>query len=201
MGMIQVAGQARLMSQALRKLTGVASRTNCTIIFINQLRHKVGVLFGSPETTSGGNALKFYASQRVDVRVREKVVGPGKVEMGVRVKAKVVKNKVAPPYRSAEFIIQFNRGIDMNATLLEACEVLGIVTAKGSHYYYKDLKLGHGRDTASATLAGNDELRAELTASVRQALQQPAALEATLDAGSSGAAGAGSDEHTDAEEA
>lgn len=200
-GMAQVAGQARLMSQALRKLTGVASRTNCTIIFINQLRYKVGVLFGSPETTSGGNALKFYASQRVDVRVREKVMGPDKVEAGVRVKAKVVKNKVAPPYRSAEFIIQFNKGIDMNATLLEACELLGIVTAKGSHYYYKEQKLGHGRDAASARLAGDEALRSELTGLVRKALQDPAALEAALDADGPAAAGPESDDEDDVKSA
>eukprot|EP00775_Hariotina_reticulata_P005020 gene5020-5261_t len=180
-GQVQVAGQARLMSAALRKITGTAAKMNCTVVFINQIRHKVGVLFGSPEITSGGNALKFYASQRVDVRVKEKVKGPhGAGEIGVRVKAKVVKNKVAPPYRSAEFIIAFNKGIDKFANLLEACEMLGIVIAKGSHYYYGQQRLGQGREAVSSQLAGNEQLRGELVAAVRNALQDPGALEAAL---------------------
>ncbi|KAF8064520.1 KIN4A [Scenedesmus sp. PABB004] len=204
MGMAQVAGQARMMSQGLRKLAGTAAKTNTCLLFVNQLRHKVpapppggaarrrarpraettsaalsaerlsaaaaaaprqvGVLFGNPETTSGGNALKYYASVRVDVRVRERVKGPDKAEVGVRVRAKVVKNKVAPPYRSAEFTINFQRGIDGAATLLEAGELLGFVDSKGSHFYLDGAKLGHGRDAAAAALERDAPARERLAA-------------------------------------
>eukprot|EP00879_Flechtneria_rotunda_P019793 GHRR01020804.1.p1 GENE.GHRR01020804.1~~GHRR01020804.1.p1 ORF type:complete len:436 (+),score=101.62 GHRR01020804.1:188-1495(+) len=180
MGQTQVAAQARLMSYACRKLAPIAAKAHCTVIFINQLRHKVGVIYGNPETTSGGNALKFYASVRVDVRAREKVKGPDKTEVGVRVRAKVVKNKVAPPYRSAEFVILFNKGIDQDASLLEACEMLGLIQAKGSHYYYNDERIGHGREAVASALADNAALKADLLAQFKEKLQQAPSLEAGL---------------------
>ncbi len=149
--------QARLMSQALRKLTAVVSKTNCTVIFINQLRMKIGVMFGSPETTTGGNALKFYASVRLDIR-RIESIKEGDVAIGNRVRVKVVKNKVAAPFRQAEFDILFNQGISKLGDVLDLAVLHNIVQKSGSWFSYKEEKLGQGRDGAKAILAANPEL-------------------------------------------
>lgn len=156
-GQTQIGSQARLMSSALRKIAGNASRHNCTIIFLNQIRLKVGVLFGNPETTSGGMALKYYASVRLEVRPRDKIVSGG-VQTGIRIKAKCTKNKVAPPYRLAEFDIMFGSGINGAGCILDGAEKVGVVTRRGAYYYCGDERLGQGRDRALETLAERPEL-------------------------------------------
>src|SRR4051812_15540341 len=153
--------QARLMSQALRKLTGSISRSNCTVIFINQLRMKIGVMFGNPETTTGGNALKFYASVRMDIR-RVGALKDGEEVIGNRTKVKIVKNKVAPPFREVEFDIMYGQGISKEGDLLDVAANEGIVEKAGSWYSYNNAKLGQGREASKEFLKANPELMAEI---------------------------------------
>ncbi|MBI4122004.1 MAG: DNA recombination/repair protein RecA, partial [Parcubacteria group bacterium] len=153
--------QARLMSQALRKLTGSISRSNCTVIFINQLRMKIGVFFGNPETTTGGTALKFYSSLLIEIRRAAQIKQAEKI-IGNRVKVKIVKNKVAPPFRSTEFDIMYNVGIDKAADILDTAVTHGILEKRGNSYAYGAEKLGVGRQTAVAYLRDKPALVAEL---------------------------------------
>jgi recombination protein RecA len=153
--------QARLMSQALRKLTGVVSRTGTTVIFINQIRMKIGVVFGNPETTTGGNALKFYASVRLDVR-RVGQIKEGDTIVGSRTRVRVVKNKVAPPFREAEFDITYGTGIARNAELLDLAVQAGLVEKSGAHFAMGDERIGQGRDKAAAYLEEHPEIRSRL---------------------------------------
>lgn len=161
MGDNKVGLQARLMSQALRKLTGTVSKTRTTCIFINQLREKIGVMFGNPETTTGGNALKFYASVRIDIRGSQPIKD-GEEILGKLTKVKVVKNKVAPPFRKAEFDIMFGEGISHSGEIIDLGADLGIIKKSGSWYSYNDTKLGQGRDAAKQCIADNPELAEEL---------------------------------------
>jgi len=157
----QLGLQARLMSRALRKLASVASKTNTTLIFVNQLRHKIGVMFGSPETTPGGNALKYYASQRLDVRRIGKVSADERV-VGNRTRVKVIKNKCAQPFEEAEFDIRWGMGIDITADLLDTACATGVVTRNGSHYTFGGKSIGQGREKARAAVLDSAELRAAL---------------------------------------
>lgn len=161
MGESKMGLHARLMSQALRKLTGIVEKTNTIVIFINQLREKIGVMFGNPETTTGGNALKFYASVRLDVR-KIAVIKDGDEAIGNRVKVKVVKNKVAPPFKAAEFDLIFGEGIDKYSELIEASVALGIVKQSGSWFSYNDDKLGQGKSSVKSLLKDNEELYSEI---------------------------------------
>ena len=157
--------QARLMSQALRKLTSIISKTGTTVIFLNQLRMKIGVMFGNPETTTGGNALKFYSSVRLDIRSTDKISGntdDGKEVTGRRVRVKVVKNKVAPPFKQAEFDIMFNEGISMSGDLLDTAVQKNIITKSGAFYTYKVTKIGQGRENAKQFLSENKEIYNEI---------------------------------------
>ncbi len=153
--------QARLMSQALRKLTGVISKSSCTVIFINQTRMKIGVFFGNPETTSGGNALKFYCSVRIEVR-RSAQIKQGEKIIGNRVKVKIVKNKVAPPFRKTEFDIMYNQGIARQADVLDVGVSMGVLTKRGNSYTYGEEKLGVGRQNAANYLQDKPELLEEI---------------------------------------
>ncbi len=166
MGDAHVGLQARLMSQALRKLTAVISKSNCVVIFINQLREKVGVMFGNPETTTGGRALKFYASVRLDVRRIESLKQGGEV-LGNRVRVKVVKNKVAPPFREAEFDIMFGKGISREGDILDLAAKEGIVEKSGAWYAYNGSKIGQGRENAKVFLANNPSVMEEIERQVR----------------------------------
>ncbi len=166
MGDSKMGVQARLMSQALRKLTATISKTNCCCIFINQLREKIGVMFGNPETTTGGNALKFYSSVRLDIR-RIAQIKDGDESIGNRVKVKVVKNKVAPPFRLAEFDIIFGSGISKTGEIIDMGVELGIVQKSGSWFSYDSTKLGQGRDAVKQLLVDNPELSAELEGKIR----------------------------------
>jgi recombination protein RecA len=170
--------QARLMSQALRKLTGIINKTGCVAIFINQLREKVGVLYGSPETTPGGRALKFYSSVRLDVRKGEPLKNGSEV-IGNRTKVKVVKNKVAPPFRIAEFDIIYGEGISTEGTLLDMAVEMDIVHKSGAFFYYNDQRLAQGRDNARKYLKEHPELAAEIEARVRERMfeQKPVTAE------------------------
>lgn len=159
--------QARLMSQALRKLTAFISKSNCVVIFINQLRSKIGVMFGNPETTTGGNALKFYASIRMDVRRIETLKQNGEV-VGNRARVKVVKNKIAPPFREAEFDIMFGQGISREGDVLDLAANEGIIVKSGSWYAYQDSKIGQGRENAKNYLKENPEVFAEIEQKVRE---------------------------------
>ena len=161
--------QARLMSQALRKLTAIVSKTNTMVIFINQLRQKIGVMYGNPETTTGGNALKFYASIRLDIRKIETLKKDG-VEFGNRVKVKVVKNKVAPPFRIAEFDIIYGRGINSAGCLLDTAAELEIVKKSGTWFSYKEERIGQGRDQARHFLEGNPAMLKEIEQRVKAEL-------------------------------
>ncbi len=161
MGESKMGLQARLMSQALRKLTAAISKTNCVLIFINQLREKIGVMFGNPETTTGGNALKFYSSVRLDIR-RMAQIKEGTESIGNRVKVKVVKNKVSPPFRLAEFDIMFGEGISRAGEILDLAVDLDIVNKAGSWFSYDGSKLGQGRDTVKKVLQDNPELMEEI---------------------------------------
>jgi len=165
MGENKLGLQARLMSQALRKLTATISKTGACCIFINQLREKIGVMFGSPETTTGGNALKFYSSIRLDIR-RMSQIKDGEEAVGNRVKVKVVKNKVAPPFKVAEFDILFGKGISRMGELLDIAVNMNIVKKSGSWYSYGDTKLGQGRDAIVQVLVDNPELAAELESKI-----------------------------------
>ena len=158
--------QARLMSQALRKLTGNISKTNTCCIFINQLRDKIGVMFGNPETTTGGNALKFYSSVRVDVR-RTTQIKDGDEALGNRTRVKIVKNKMAPPFKKAEFDIVYGEGISHIGEIIDLGVELNIVKKSGSWFSYGESKLGQGRDTVKQILADNTELAEEIEAKIR----------------------------------
>ncbi|NGF56324.1 recombinase RecA [Parapedobacter sp. SGR-10] len=166
MGDSKMGLQARLMSQALRKLTGTISKTNCCCIFINQLREKIGVMFGNPETTTGGNALKFYASVRLDIRRTSQIKDADEVS-GNRVKVKIVKNKVAPPFRIAEFDIMFGEGISKVGEIIDLGVEYNIIKKSGSWFSYGDTKLGQGRDAVKALLLDNPDLMDELEAKIR----------------------------------
>lgn len=169
MGDSKVGLQARLMSQALRKLTATISRTGCTCIFINQLREKIGVMFGNPETTTGGNALKFYASIRLDIR-RIGQIKDGESVIGNRTRVKVVKNKVAPPFRQAEFDIIYGEGISRIGEIIDLGVDKGIIKKSGSWFSYEDTKLGQGRDAVKSLLSDNPELMEEIEGRIREAL-------------------------------
>ena len=165
--------QARLMSQAMRKLTAAISRTNTTCIFINQLRDKLGVMFGSPETTTGGNALKFYASVRIDIR-RLGQIKDGEDILGNMTRVKVVKNKVAPPFRKTEFEILFGEGISKVGEIVDLGVLYGIIRKSGAWFSYADTKLGQGRDAAKRMIADNPELAEELEAKIMAAMKEKA---------------------------
>ncbi|MBP5663664.1 MAG: recombinase RecA [Bacteroidales bacterium] len=171
MGDSKMGLQARLMSQALRKLTATISKTGCCCIFINQLREKIGVLFGNPETTTGGNALKFYASVRLDIR-RTSQLKDGDLAAGNRVKVKVVKNKVAPPFRTAEFDILFGEGISKTGEIIDLGVDYNIIKKSGSWFSYNDSKLAQGRDAVKQLLNDNPELMEELEAKIREAVAE-----------------------------
>ena len=171
MGENKVGLQARLMSQALRKLTGTVSKTRTTCIFINQLREKIGVMFGNPETTTGGNALKFYASVRIDIRGSQAIKN-GEEVLGKQTKVKVVKNKVAPPFRRAEFDIMFGEGISRAGEIIDLGAELGIIKKSGSWFSYNDTKIAQGRDAAKQVILDNPELAEELEGLIFEALKK-----------------------------
>lgn len=190
MGDSHVGLHARLMSQALRKLTAIISKTNCVVIFINQLREKVGVMFGNPETTTGGRALKFYSSVRLDVRRIEALKQGGEV-IGNRTRVKVVKNKIAPPFREAEFDIMFGQGISTVGDILDLAANSGVVVKSGAWYAYKDAKIGQGRENAKQFLRDNPEACREIEMKVREHYGLPGAgaqPEAEKSAGTAGTA-------------
>lgn len=168
MGDSHVGLQARLMSQALRKLTGIMSKSNCTVIFINQLREKIGVMFGNPETTTGGRALKFYASVRLDVRKIDSLKQNGEF-LGNRVRVKVVKNKIAPPFKEAEFDIMFGKGISREGDILDLAAKEDIIEKSGAWYAYQGSKIGQGRENAKIYLQQHPDICAEVEAKVREA--------------------------------
>lgn len=169
MGDSQMGLQARLMSKALRKLTGSINKANCCCIFINQLREKIGVMFGNPETTTGGNALKFYASVRVDIR-RSSQIKDGDEVIGNRTKVKVVKNKVAPPFRRAEFDIMYGKGISKVGEIIDVGVDLNIIKKSGSWFSYGETRLGQGRDSVKGIIKDNPELMEELEQKIKEAL-------------------------------
>ena len=171
MGEAKMGLQARLMSQALRKLTAAVSKTRTTCIFINQLREKIGVMFGNPETTTGGNALKFYASVRLDIRGSQAIKNGDEV-LGKQTKVKVVKNKVAPPFRRAEFDIMFGEGISRAGEIIDLGADLGIIKKSGSWFSYNETKLAQGRDAAKQVVADNPELAEELEGLIFEALRK-----------------------------
>ena len=177
MGESHMGLQARLMSQALRKLTGTISRSNTLVIFINQIRMKIGVMFGNPETTTGGNALKFYASVRCDIR-RIAAIKQGDQTVGSRTRVRVVKNKVAPPFREAEFDIMYGVGINKAGEIIDLGSELGVIEKSGSWYSYGGDRIGQGRDNACEFLRENPRMMAELEQKVRVALGLPGAAPA-----------------------
>ena len=159
------------MSQALRKLTGTISKTNCTVFFINQLREKIGVMFGNPETTTGGNALKFYASVRLDIR-RSSQIKDGENVIGNRTKVKIVKNKVAPPFKTAEFDIMYGEGVSKTGEILDLAVEFEIVKKAGSWFSYGDTKLGQGRDAVKSLIKDNPELADELEVKIKAHIKE-----------------------------
>ena len=171
MGDSKMGLHARLMSQALRKLTGTISKTHCTVFFINQLREKIGVMFGNPETTTGGNALKFYASVRLDIR-RSTQIKDGENVIGNRTKVKVVKNKVAPPFKTAEFDIMYGEGVSKTGEILDLAVEFEIVKKAGSWFSYGDTKLGQGRDAVKTLIKDNPELADELEAKIKAKIKE-----------------------------
>ncbi len=173
MGDNKVGLQARLMSQALRKLTANISKTNTCCIFINQLREKIGVMFGNPETTTGGNALKFYASVRIDVR-RTTQIKDGEEALGNRTRVKVVKNKMAPPFKKAEFDIVYGEGISKTGEIVDLGVEYGIINKSGSWFSYGEQKLAQGREATKQLIADNAELSDEIEAKIREALKSVA---------------------------
>ena len=170
MGDNRVGLQARLMSQALRKLTSTISKTNTTCIFINQLREKIGVMFGNPETTTGGNALKFYSSVRLDIR-RVSQIKEGDDVIGNQTRVKIVKNKVAPPFRKAEFDIMFGEGISKSGEIIDLGVEYGIIKKSGSWFAYGETKLGQGRDAAKRMVMDNPELAEELEGLIMETIK------------------------------
>ncbi|CAM4082064.1 recombinase RecA [Gillisia limnaea] len=171
MGDSKMGLHARLMSQALRKLTASISKTHCTVIFINQLREKIGVMFGNPETTTGGNALKFYASVRLDIRRSTQIKDANSNVLGNKTKVKVVKNKVAPPFRTAEFDIMYGEGISKIGEIIDIGVDYEIIKKSGSWFSYEDTKLGQGRDAVKAVLKDNPELMEELEEKIKAAIK------------------------------
>ena len=171
MGDSKMGLHARLMSQALRKLTATINKTNCTVIFINQLREKIGVMFGNPETTTGGNALKFYASVRLDIR-RKTQIKDGDRVIGNRTKVKVVKNKVAPPFQTTEFDIMYGKGVSKVGEILDLGVELDLIKKSGSWFSYADAKLGQGRDAVKALIGDNPELAEELEIKITEMIKQ-----------------------------
>lgn len=165
--------QARLMSQALRKITGAINKTGCTVIFINQIRMKIGVMFGSPETTTGGNALKFYASQRLDIRRKDKIesgTGMDKEINGNRTKVKVIKNKIAPPFREAEFDVMYNKWISKVGEIIDLWAEMNVIKKSGAFYSYGETRLGQGRENAKNFLTENPELANEIEEVIKNSL-------------------------------
>lgn len=177
MGDVHVGLQARLMSQALRKITGNIGKTGCSVIFLNQLRQKIGVSYGNPETTTGGNALKFYASVRLDIR-RIQTLKKGNEEYGIRAKVKVAKNKVAPPFRIAEFDVIFGKGISTFGCLIDMAEETGVVVRKGAWYSYNGENISQGRDNAIKYMEEKPEFAVEVEQKVRQKLEMGAVVSA-----------------------
>jgi recombination protein RecA len=171
MGDSKMGLHARLMSQALRKLTGTISKTNCTVFFINQLREKIGVMFGNPETTTGGNALKFYASVRLDIR-RSSQIKEGENVIGNRTKVKVIKNKVAPPFKTAEFDIMYGEGVSKTGEILDLAVEFEIIKKAGSWFSYGDTKLGQGRDAVKILIKDNPELADELEQKIKDQIKE-----------------------------
>ncbi len=171
MGDSKMGLHARLMSQALRKLTGTISKTHCTVFFINQLREKIGVMFGNPETTTGGNALKFYASVRLDIR-RASQIKDGENVIGNRTKVKVIKNKVAPPFKTAEFDIMYGEGVSKTGEILDLAVEFEIIKKAGSWFSYGDTKLGQGRDAVKALIKDNPELAEELEQKIKEYIKE-----------------------------
>ena len=171
MGESKMGLQARLMSQALRKLTASISKTKTVCIFINQLRDKIGIAYGNPETTTGGNALKFYASVRIDIR-KSSSIKDGEEQLGARAKVKVVKNKVAPPFRRAEFDIMYGEGISKIGEIIDLGVDYGVIKKSGSWFSYGERKLGQGRDAVKELLKTNTELAEEIEARVREAMKE-----------------------------
>lgn len=172
MGDSHVGLHARLMSQALRKLTGAISKSNTVVIFINQLREKVGVIYGNPEVTTGGRALKFYSTIRIDVRRIEQIKGPGNEFIGSRTRAKIVKNKVSPPFKEAEFDIMYGQGISRSGEVLDLAVKTDIVRKSGAWFYYGEQRLGQGRDNVKELIKGNPELSAEIEEKTRAKLKE-----------------------------
>jgi recombination protein RecA len=195
MGDAHVGLQARLMSQALRKITGNIKNANCLVIFINQIRMKIGVMFGSPETTTGGNALKFYASVRLDIR-RTGAVKEGDEVVGSETRVKIVKNKVSPPFRQAEFQILYGKGIYRNGEIIDLGVAHGFVEKSGAWYSYQGNKIGQGKANAAKYLQENPAIGAELEKQIRDKLLNVGAVAA---AGKAAAADAGADDLADAE--
>nr|WP_290222276.1 recombinase RecA [Trichocoleus desertorum] len=177
MGDIHVGLQARLMSQALRKITGNIGRSGCTVVFLNQLRQKIGVTYGNPETTTGGNALKFYASVRLDIR-RIQTLKKGTEEFGIRAKVKVAKNKVAPPFRIAEFDVIFGKGISTLGCLIDLAEEMGVISRKGAWYSYNGENISQGRDNGIKYMEENPEVAKTIEQQVRQKLEMGAVVSA-----------------------
>lgn len=171
MGDSKMGLHARLMSQALRKLTATISKTHCTVFFINQLREKIGVMFGNPETTTGGNALKFYASVRLDIR-RSSQIKDGENVIGNRTKVKVVKNKVAPPFKTAEFDIMYGEGVSKTGEILDLAVEFDIIKKAGSWFSYGDTKLGQGRDAVKQIIKDNPELAEELEQKIKEIIKE-----------------------------
>jgi recombination protein RecA len=171
MGDSKMGLHARLMSQALRKLTGTISKTHCTVFFINQLREKIGVMFGNPETTTGGNALKFYASVRLDIR-RSTQIKDGENVLGNRTKVKIVKNKVAPPFKVAEFDIMYGEGISKTGEILDLAVEFEIIKKAGSWFSYGETKLGQGRDAVKTLIKDNPELADELEVKIKAHIKE-----------------------------
>ena len=171
MGDSKMGLHARLMSQALRKMTGTISKTNCTVMFINQLREKIGVMFGNPETTTGGNALKFYASVRLDIRRSTQIKDTSGAVMGNKTRVKVVKNKVAPPFRTAEFDIMYGEGVSMVGEIVDLGVEYEIINKAGSWFSYEDTKLGQGRDSVKNILKDNPDLADELQGKIMEAIK------------------------------